>query len=143
MVMLALHGFDAYGLEISQTAVAEAEKYASSELKEPTEHNFGSGNRSEKPGMVTFVEGDFFADDWERQCSDGEKFDLVYDYTVSFFLCILISKSEYFSFSVLFIHPSVGIGRREWRPFSKKEVCLSALSFPCIKTLNSRVHLGA
>lgn len=88
--MLALHGFDAYGLEISQTAVTEADKYASAELKEPTGYNFGStGSPQEKPGTVKFVEGDFFSGDWEKKWCNGEKFDLIYDYTVSFFLiCI-------------------------------------------------------
>ncbi|RJE23296.1 Thiopurine S-methyltransferase TPMT [Aspergillus sclerotialis] len=118
VVMLALHGFDAYGLEISQTAVAEAEKYASSELKEPTEHNFGSvGNLSERPGTVKFVEGDFFADGWESQCSDGEKFDLIYDYT---FLCAL--------------HPSQ---RRDWATrmasLLEKGGLLVCLEFPMYK----------
>lgn len=98
VVMLALHGFDACGLEISQTAVAEAEKYASGELKEqPSAWNFGSvkkKNRQEEiRGVVKFVEGDFFRGGWEGQgcCDNGDgegKFDLIYDYTVSFVLVV-------------------------------------------------------
>lgn len=86
--MLALHGFDAYGLEISQTGVSEANKYASTELANPGEHNFASAgyHGAKQPGAVKFVQGDFFASDWQnlvRDELDGErKFDLIYDYTV-------------------------------------------------------------
>lgn len=94
--MLALHGFDACGLEISQTAVAEAEEYACRELKEPSACHFGSAEHcQEHTGPVKFVQGDFFRGGWEGLgCGDGDgdgegKFDLIYDYTVSFVLCLI------------------------------------------------------
>ncbi|KAH8432480.1 uncharacterized protein LDX57_010117 [Aspergillus melleus] len=68
VVMLALHGFDVYGLDVSATGVSTAKEYARGELANPQGYNFGSG--------------DFFKSDWE----DGMKFDLIYDYT---FLCAL------------------------------------------------------
>ncbi|KAF9886492.1 hypothetical protein FE257_011399 [Aspergillus nanangensis] len=95
VVMLALHGFDAYGLEISATAVKEAEAYASAEMEHPRPYNFGQAARAtadeSSRGTARFVQGDFFRDDW---CGDDAKFDLVYDYT---FLCAL--------------HPTM---RRDW-----------------------------
>lgn len=86
--MLALHGFDVYGLDISATGVAIAEEYASAELKQPQAYNFGNEYDSlEAPGSTTFIQGDFFKSDWESKAfiSDEERFDLVYDYTVNTF----------------------------------------------------------
>lgn len=80
MVMLALHGFDAYGLEISATGVAEAEAFATRELKDPGEANFGVNYHGQFRGDVKFLQNDFFASGWEDEI--GGKFDLIYDYTV-------------------------------------------------------------
>ncbi|OJJ68454.1 hypothetical protein ASPBRDRAFT_198888 [Aspergillus brasiliensis CBS 101740] len=87
-VMLALHGFDVYGLDISATGVSEARKYAASEMQRPQEYNFSSGAvRTTDVGSVQFITGDFFSSEWESEAlRDGEKFDLIYDYT---FLCAL------------------------------------------------------
>lgn len=87
--MLALHGFDAYGLEISSTAVAMAEAYAEEQIKDPAEYHFANkdkdkGKPSANRGKVAFVQGDFFQSDWETKVEDGsDRFDLIYDYTVS------------------------------------------------------------
>ncbi|KAJ5728078.1 hypothetical protein N7493_004408 [Penicillium malachiteum] len=83
VVMLALHGFDVVGLEISQKGVSAAEEYAATELKMPEEHNFGgSWTSKHERGSVSFIKGDFFKSD----SADGKKFDVIYDYT---FLCAL------------------------------------------------------
>jgi len=93
--MLALHGMDAYGLEVSQTAVSAANTYAEAQLAHPSAANFsGSAPRPPKApinrGKVKFVEGDFFMSDWMIDCLDegeiSEGFDLIYDYT---FLCAI------------------------------------------------------
>lgn len=84
--MLALHGFDAYGLEISETAVKEAEVYASAQLKNPSGYNFGSEqHRSDSRGSATFLKGDFFSSEWDfkQGIDESARFDLAYDYTVS------------------------------------------------------------
>lgn len=92
--MLALHGFDAYGLEISSTAVRTAEEYAKEQLKEPAEYHFGIRTKDKDKetmtanrGKIAFVQGDFFQSDWETKTEDvssrATKFDLIYDYTVS------------------------------------------------------------
>ncbi|KAJ5675660.1 hypothetical protein N7462_008557 [Penicillium macrosclerotiorum] len=89
VVMFALHGFDAYGLEISDTAVKEAEAYADIELKAPSPYNFSSWQpESHSPGSVAFFRGDFFSSNWDFKGGVDEttKFDVVYDYT---FLCAL------------------------------------------------------
>jgi hypothetical protein len=84
--MLALHGFDVYGLEVSQKGVETAEEYAVTELAQPSEYNYAAkGDRpGDQPGGVKIVVGDFFQRDWEAACaSDGVRvFDLIYDYTV-------------------------------------------------------------
>lgn len=83
--MLALHGFDVYGLEVSAAGITHAQEYAKAELATPQSYNFGKswGTIIEKDrksrGEVTFIEGDFFQQDWEI----GVQFDLIYDYTAS------------------------------------------------------------
>ncbi|RHZ61550.1 uncharacterized protein CDV56_108851 [Aspergillus thermomutatus] len=117
VVMLALHGFDASGLEISAKAVSEAEAYAASAMSQPQAYNFGAGYQAENssPGSVNFMQGDFFQPDW----SGDEKYDLVYDYT---FLCAL--------------HPSM---RRDWAMRMASLVStgglLVCLEFPMYKDL--------
>lgn len=83
--MLALHGFEAYGLEISETGAATARKYGENELKNPRLYNFYSDKIPEQinPGTVKVLQGDFFLNEWERGIAGEDlKFDLVYDYTV-------------------------------------------------------------
>lgn len=85
--MLTLHGFDVWGLEVSNTAVQAAKEYAKMELAKPRDFNFGSGAHAadNQSGSVQFVLGDFFAREWEQKGNEKggeEKFDLIYDYTV-------------------------------------------------------------
>ena len=63
--MLALHGIDAYGLEISQKAVDACDSYARSQLSRPDTFNFGSFGSQDMDhrGVVKFVVGDFFKSD--------------------------------------------------------------------------------
>lgn len=79
--MLALHGYDAYGLDVSEKAVATAKEYAESQLRTPSASNFPLSGRkpSISPGKVEFIRADFFSKDWEEQT---QRFDLIYDYTV-------------------------------------------------------------
>ncbi|KAK6526375.1 hypothetical protein TWF694_004972 [Orbilia ellipsospora] len=74
VLLFASHGFNAYGLELSSSGVAEAQKNA-----EKTYPNHR--------GKYTFITGDFFTKDLENSMGGEEaKFDIVYDYT---FLCAL------------------------------------------------------
>ncbi|KAJ5273479.1 hypothetical protein N7478_008604 [Penicillium angulare] len=84
VVMLALHGFNAYGLEISDTAVKEAEAYAATQMSHSSAYHFGNEqSRSSSPGTVTFLEGDFFSSTWDFKGEPNgmRKFDMAYDYT--------------------------------------------------------------
>jgi hypothetical protein len=97
VIALSLHGFDAYGLEISATAISEAQALAQTELASPSAENFGArrttsttalhghGNDAEdlslSPGTPRFLQGDFFDSSWSDAL--GVQFDVVYDYTVS------------------------------------------------------------
>ncbi|KAF3902889.1 hypothetical protein AA313_de0208643 [Arthrobotrys entomopaga] len=91
VVMLGLHGFDAYGLEVSAKAVETAKEYANTELISPSAHHYGDQKADYRVGSAKFVLGDFFKKDWEINCGleDGQKFDLIYDYT---FLCALLAE---------------------------------------------------
>ena len=84
VVMLALHGFDVYGLEVSEIGFEAAKKYAQAELGQPSESNFGEATERPTPGKANYIAGDFFSKDWESQLEfqDFEGFDLIYDYTV-------------------------------------------------------------
>jgi len=92
-VTFALHGFDAYGLEVAQTAVNAGEEYARSQMGADAEggdsRHFGKRGKKKAQadgvvGQTKFVLGDFFATDWEEGCGgSGKGFDVVYDYTVS------------------------------------------------------------
>ncbi|KAI2676871.1 hypothetical protein LCP963914a_8166 [Penicillium roqueforti] len=86
VVMLALHGFDAYGLEISETAVKKAEAYAAAELENPSAYHFGGEtNRPDSAGSVTFFQGDFFSSKWDYEggIEETTRFDVAYDYTTN------------------------------------------------------------
>lgn len=84
VVMLAFHGFDAYGLDISEKGVATAQEYASEQLQNHSETNFGPHYQpveDQSRGGIKFFKGDFFAPEWEAEI--GGKLDMIYDYTVS------------------------------------------------------------
>ncbi|RYP79452.1 hypothetical protein DL769_002961 [Monosporascus sp. CRB-8-3] len=85
VLLLSEFGYDVCGLEISPRALEEAKRAAAEALRE-------DAGTSARRGRVTFVSGDFFADDWLREAQaagavgDDGKFDLIFDYT---FLCAL------------------------------------------------------
>lgn len=82
--MLALNGFEAWGLEVSQKAVDTANVNIKAQLAKPTDDNFGKGESRSKPAAAEVILGDFFKRDWESQVgTDFEGFDIIYDYTVS------------------------------------------------------------
>lgn len=78
MLLLAAFGYDAYGLEVSESAVKACNEFAEKEFAQYTTRGSEYGC-----GMVKFVLGDFFNNDWsaELHLPDGG-FDLIYDYTV-------------------------------------------------------------
>ena len=76
VLLLASFGYDAYGLEISESAVQKCR-----EEQQKNGHKYPPRDKSIGAGNVQFVKGDFFkSDQWLGQVGD-EHFDLIYDYT--------------------------------------------------------------
>ena len=76
VMLLASFGYDAVGVDGSETAVKAAQKL-------PQEHmdKYPLQSGVQERGTVTYILDDFFSKSWEG--GDG-KFDVIYDYTVSF-----------------------------------------------------------
>lgn len=80
VLLLASCGYDAYGLDVSQSAVRACEDFGEREFKNYTTHGSDWGC-----GQYKFVQGDFFKDDWRSNTeASDEGFDLIYDYTVCY-----------------------------------------------------------
>ncbi|KAG6010016.1 hypothetical protein E4U21_000457 [Claviceps maximensis] len=92
VAMLALHGFDVYGLEVSSKGAQIARDYVTRELESPQDYNYGPKGRFQtQVGSVQIITADFFDRDWETLLGGAGKrgFDLIYDYT---FLCALLPE---------------------------------------------------
>lgn len=83
VLLFASFGFDAYGLEVSDSAVKRCK-----EEQETNIHKYPVQNDSVGAGKVHFLNGDFFRDAWAQGVGlDG--FDVIYDYTVGVLLPLL------------------------------------------------------
>lgn len=78
VLLLAVHGYEAYGLEISDKAVEKC-----LEEKKINGDQYMADEHSDRVGTSTFLKGDFFAGEWNNAVPGGT-FDLIYDYTVRF-----------------------------------------------------------
>lgn len=79
ILLLKSFGYEAVGLEYSETAVEACHKF---EKEHGSEYRIYDADLGE--GTAQFVVGDFFKDDWLVGIAGPEhKFDLIYDYTVS------------------------------------------------------------
>lgn len=77
VLLLASFGYDAFGLEVSETAVKRCyEEQGLHGSKYPVR------NADAGAGTVMFLLGDFFATDWMRNIDGDGKVDMIYDYTV-------------------------------------------------------------
>lgn len=72
VLLLASLGYDVYGLEASPSALEEARKNAESRKDTDEQH----------PGSIHWVAGNFLKDQWTTEAG-VDKFDLIFDYTVS------------------------------------------------------------
>lgn len=79
VLLLAAAGYDAVGLEVVG-AVEAARKHAKGVEGEEAYAVF---DEKVGRGECRFVEGDFYAREWEGEAGGGGGFDLIYDYTVS------------------------------------------------------------
>ncbi|KAF2634245.1 S-adenosyl-L-methionine-dependent methyltransferase [Massarina eburnea CBS 473.64] len=86
VALFAAHGYDAYGLEVSEHAARAAREYLKEPGPGPLEGEYEVGGVGE--GKREVVEGDYFEDSWlsDVEGGKGEGFDIIYDNT---FLCAL------------------------------------------------------
>ncbi|KAI8941041.1 hypothetical protein NX059_002285 [Plenodomus lindquistii] len=90
VAMLALHGIETWGLEVSQGAVNVANENVKAQLENPAPSNFGGKGSRPTSANAKVILGDFFQKGWESQITaDFQGFDIIYDYT---FLCALLPE---------------------------------------------------
>ncbi|KAL8916203.1 MAG: hypothetical protein Q9208_008655 [Pyrenodesmia sp. 3 TL-2023] len=77
VLLLASYGYDAYGLEVSETAIERC-----IEEKNVNGNKYPVRDEAAGTGESTFLNGDFFADAWSKEVAGGGTFELIYDYTV-------------------------------------------------------------
>jgi SAM-dependent methyltransferase len=78
VLLLASFGYDAYGLEYSDAALEVCKQEEARNRDKYPVRDPAIGR-----GKTTFVQGDFFKDDWlEKLGLQRNSFDLIYDYTV-------------------------------------------------------------
>lgn len=77
VLLLASFGYDAFGLEVSQTAVNRCQ-----EEQNVNGHKYSVNDQNSGAGAVKFMHGDFFGADWMINIEGDGKLDLIYDYTV-------------------------------------------------------------
>lgn len=84
LALFAAHGYDSYGIEVSEKAVQVAEQYLKDPGEGPLEGEYKLKDEKVGRGKTKCMFGDFFKDDWAEGAGGiGEGFDLIYDNTVS------------------------------------------------------------
>lgn len=78
VLLLSAYGYDAYGLDVSETAL-EAAKETEAKMKGDEMYEIKG---VEKRGSINWIVGDFFTDDFLKDVEGEGAFDLIYDYTV-------------------------------------------------------------
>jgi len=82
VLLLASFGYDAVGLDGSETAIEACKQLV---IKEGDKYPLQNGAKTR--GTMSFVTGDFFKNDWETEVQQGEEsklYDVIYDYTVGY-----------------------------------------------------------
>ena len=77
VLLLASHGYDAYGLEVSEGAIEQCQ-----EVQKQDGNKYPVRDTASGAGTVNYILGDFFSDTWAKVVDRGDSFDLIYDYTV-------------------------------------------------------------
>lgn len=140
--MLAEHGFEAWGLEVSAQAVKSAEEYARSVKGYAANGKSHVEANSSEPGRVNFVVGDFFAPEWQSSLPFAdEKFDLVYDYTVSLLNPLTCGQRMAYHSARQFLCALLPESRKDWAnrmaELVKPGSFLICLEFPLWKESSS------
>lgn len=81
VLLLSSFGYDAYGLDISETALAEAKE---TEKNKDSNEIYRVRDEANGAGKVVWLLGDFFQGTILSEVSNDETFDLLWDYTVIF-----------------------------------------------------------
>ncbi|GAB7358918.1 hypothetical protein MBLNU230_g4138t1 [Neophaeotheca triangularis] len=84
VLLFASHGYDAYGLDVSETALEEAGNVRQRDADDETKYPMRAP-KSKGRGETEFLMADFFNDSFLEK-TQGSSFDIIYDYT---FLCAL------------------------------------------------------
>lgn len=83
LALFASHGYDAYGIEISENAIKIAEEYLKTPGEGPLEGEYKLKDEQLGRGHTKALLGDFFKDEWVDGAGGiGEGFDVIYDNTV-------------------------------------------------------------
>ena len=83
IALFASHGYDSYGLEVSENAVKVAEEYLKEPGDGPLEGEYKVADDKIGKGATKCLLGDFFKDDWLHETGGlGGGFDVIYDNTV-------------------------------------------------------------
>ena len=84
IALFAAHGYDCYGLEVSENAVKASEAYLKNPGAGPLEGEYKVFDEATGRGSMVCLLGDFFDDAWlDAAGGRGEGFDVIYDNTVS------------------------------------------------------------
>lgn len=84
LALFAAHGYDSYGIEVSENAVQVAEEYLRNPGEGPLEGEYKVRDEKVARGVTKCLLGDFFKDDWAKGAGGIEDgFDVIYDNTVS------------------------------------------------------------
>jgi hypothetical protein len=84
IALFAAHGYDSYGLEVSENAVKASEAYLKNPGAGPLEGEYKVFDEATGRGSMVCLLGDFFDDAWLDTAGGlGEGFDVIYDNTVS------------------------------------------------------------
>lgn len=84
IALFAAHGYDSYGLEVSENAVKVSEEYLKNPGDGPLEGEYNIFDAAVGRGTMQCLLGDFFDDAWLDGAGGlGNGFDVVYDNTVS------------------------------------------------------------
>lgn len=78
VLLLASHGYDAYGLEVSEKAVQRC-----LEEQKANGHKYPVKDEAAGAGSCTFLKGDYFDDTWSKKTTAEGTFEFIYDYTVN------------------------------------------------------------
>jgi hypothetical protein len=84
IALFAAHGYDSFGLEVSESAVKAADEYLKDPGEGPLEGEYKVADEKNGRGVTKCLLGDFFTDEWLNG-TGGLKggFDVIYDNTVS------------------------------------------------------------